>query len=99
MTHTKATIYGWLLLLPAFLLLIAFTHWPALATLHASGLAGGELAGGLALFDTGGLIVLTGIDPRGALGKGAQAGQGKGGGDQGGTQVHDGFFQKSGVGW
>ncbi len=36
MTRTKATIYGWLLLLPAFLLLVAFTHWPALATIHAS---------------------------------------------------------------
>ncbi|MBI1244346.1 MAG: ABC transporter permease subunit [Alphaproteobacteria bacterium] len=36
MTRTKATIYGWLLLLPAFVLLVSFTHWPALATIHAS---------------------------------------------------------------
>jgi sn-glycerol 3-phosphate transport system permease protein len=36
MTRAKATIYGWLLLLPAFVLLVAFTHWPALATIHAS---------------------------------------------------------------
>ena len=36
MTRAKATLYGWLLLLPAFVLLVAFTHWPALATIHAS---------------------------------------------------------------
>jgi sn-glycerol 3-phosphate transport system permease protein len=36
MTRAKATLYGWLLLLPAFVLLMAFTHWPAIATLYAS---------------------------------------------------------------
>src|ERR1700739_2400547 len=29
----RETIHAWLLLLPAFLLLVAFTHWPAIATL------------------------------------------------------------------
>ncbi len=36
MNKTKATIYGWLLLGPAFVLLAAFTHWPAIATLYHS---------------------------------------------------------------
>lgn len=36
MSKTKATIYGWLLLGPAFVLLAAFTHWPAIATLYHS---------------------------------------------------------------
>ena len=34
--YLKAQIYGWLLLLPAFTLLIAFTHYPAVATLAQS---------------------------------------------------------------
>ena len=34
--YLKAQIYGWLLLLPAFTLLIAFTHYPAIATLAQS---------------------------------------------------------------
>jgi sn-glycerol 3-phosphate transport system permease protein len=29
----RETIHGWLLLLPALVLLVAFTHWPAIATL------------------------------------------------------------------
>lgn len=36
MSKAKATIYGWLLLGPAFVLLAAFTHWPAIATLYHS---------------------------------------------------------------
>jgi len=32
----SATIHGWLLLLPAMALLVAFTHWPAVATLVES---------------------------------------------------------------
>jgi sn-glycerol 3-phosphate transport system permease protein len=30
---SRTTLHGWLLVLPALLLLVAFTHWPALATL------------------------------------------------------------------
>ena len=30
--RTSATVHGWLLLLPAMALLVAFTHWPAVAT-------------------------------------------------------------------
>jgi len=33
MALNRATIQGWLLVLPAFVLLVAFTHWPALTTL------------------------------------------------------------------
>ena len=29
----RETIHAWLLLLPALVLLVAFTHWPAIATL------------------------------------------------------------------
>ena len=29
----RETIHAYLLLLPAFVLLVAFTHWPAVATL------------------------------------------------------------------
>ena len=29
----RETIHAWLLLLPALILLVAFTHWPAIATL------------------------------------------------------------------
>ena len=29
----RETIHAWLLLLPALILLMAFTHWPAIATL------------------------------------------------------------------
>ena len=29
---TPPQVIGWLLLLPAMVLLVAFTHWPALAT-------------------------------------------------------------------
>ncbi len=36
MSKARATIYGWLLLGPAFVLLAAFTHWPAIATLYHS---------------------------------------------------------------
>ena len=36
MSRTTATLHGWLLLLPAAVLLAAFTHWPALATLWQS---------------------------------------------------------------
>ena len=32
----KAHLYGWLLLTPAAILLIAFTHYPTLATLSHS---------------------------------------------------------------
>ena len=32
MHRHSATIYGWLLLLPAMAFLALFTHWPALAT-------------------------------------------------------------------
>jgi sn-glycerol 3-phosphate transport system permease protein len=35
-SRAKATIYGWLLLLPAFVLLAAFTHWPIVETLRQS---------------------------------------------------------------
>lgn len=44
-------VYGWLLLLPAIVLLAAFTHYPALATvwhsffLHAQGQAPGAVRG------------------------------------------------------
>ena len=31
-TRATATVQGWLLLLPAMVLLVAFTHWPAVAT-------------------------------------------------------------------
>ena len=31
-TRASATVHGWLLLLPAMALLVAFTHWPAVAT-------------------------------------------------------------------
>ena len=33
MRRSTATIHGWLLLLPAMVFLVAFTHWPAVATL------------------------------------------------------------------
>lgn len=33
MQRSTATIHGWLLLLPAMVFLVAFTHWPAVATL------------------------------------------------------------------
>ena len=36
MTPRLATVYGWLLLMPAAILLIAFTHWPTFATLISS---------------------------------------------------------------
>jgi sn-glycerol 3-phosphate transport system permease protein len=36
MTRTLNAVYGWLLLLPAMVLLVAFTHYPALATLWHS---------------------------------------------------------------
>jgi sn-glycerol 3-phosphate transport system permease protein len=36
MTRTAQWLYGWLLLLPAALLLALFTHYPALATLWHS---------------------------------------------------------------
>lgn len=36
MTPRLATVYGWLLLMPAAILLIAFTHWPTAATLVTS---------------------------------------------------------------
>lgn len=36
MSKARATIYGWLLLGPAFVLLAAFTHWPGIATLYHS---------------------------------------------------------------
>ena len=32
MTRTSQWIHGWLLLLPAFVLLALFTHYPAVAT-------------------------------------------------------------------
>src|SRR5580692_10836758 len=32
-TMRRETIQAWLLLLPALILLVAFTHWPAIATL------------------------------------------------------------------
>ena len=31
-TSSHAAIHAWLLLLPALVLLVAFTHWPAVAT-------------------------------------------------------------------
>src|SRR4051794_36201269 len=31
--RVSATVHGWLVLLPAMLLLVAFTHWPAVATI------------------------------------------------------------------
>jgi sn-glycerol 3-phosphate transport system permease protein len=34
--HSQHALHAWLLLLPALLLLLAFTHWPALATLADS---------------------------------------------------------------
>ena len=34
--HSRATIHAWLLLLPALVLLVAFTHWPAVATVWHS---------------------------------------------------------------
>ncbi|MBM3523248.1 MAG: sugar ABC transporter permease, partial [Alphaproteobacteria bacterium] len=36
MTRASATIHGWLLLLPAAVLLGAFTHWPTVATIWQS---------------------------------------------------------------
>lgn len=36
MTRSFQAIYGWLLLLPAMVLLVAFTHYPAVATLWSS---------------------------------------------------------------
>ncbi len=36
MTPRMANVYGWLLLMPAAILLIAFTHWPTVATLISS---------------------------------------------------------------
>ena len=33
MRRLTATIHGWLLLLPAMVFLVLFTHWPALATI------------------------------------------------------------------
>ncbi len=36
MTRVSANIHGWLLLLPAAVLLVGFTHWPAIATLWQS---------------------------------------------------------------
>ena len=36
MTRLRATVNGWLLLLPAMVFLVAFTHWPAVATLVES---------------------------------------------------------------
>ena len=33
MNRLSASIHGWLLLLPAMVFLVAFTHWPAIATL------------------------------------------------------------------
>jgi sn-glycerol 3-phosphate transport system permease protein len=35
-TRLRATVNGWLLLLPAMVFLVAFTHWPAVATLIES---------------------------------------------------------------
>ena len=36
MSRSLNALYGWLLLLPAIVLLAAFTHYPALATLWHS---------------------------------------------------------------
>ena len=35
-TRRHHAVVGWLLLLPAAVLLVAFTHWPALSTLWTS---------------------------------------------------------------
>ena len=36
MNRAQANIYGWLLALPAMILLAAFTHWPAISTIYDS---------------------------------------------------------------